>query len=244
MIRLAQRHLIIPRGDTGTFSIPMLATTNTGDYSVFTIFDPLLHKKIFEKIMTVNDGVLSIDFTHNDTVNLPVGEYVWDIKFYKNALIVDDVFVNGDEVDSYYAAFKLPICEIRETGDSLLMADDAPESKISPTQLNIITAAINDMERDKLAAAGSASDAADAKETAISKAGEAANSASNAASAAETATQALADLQAIVYTIPTKVSDLPNDANYAIDQRFPSCVILKQTSPRVNVVKLPLHICL
>jgi len=40
--------------------------------------------------------------------------------------------VNGDEIDSYYAGFTLPVCEIRETGDDLLLSDDAPTSTMSP----------------------------------------------------------------------------------------------------------------
>lgn len=144
MIRLIQRRLIIPRGDTGTFTVPLLATAQTGDASVFTIFDQKTQKKVFEKIVTINGETLQIEFSHADTVNLPVGDYVWDIKFYKDPVIVDDKLINGTEIDSYYAAFKLPVCEIRQTGDTLLTADDAPTTTIAPDQLNIILAAINE----------------------------------------------------------------------------------------------------
>jgi len=82
MIRLIQRRLIIPRGDTGTFTVPVFATNNTGDVAVFSILDERTNSKIFEKLVQVSDKTMTIEFSHNDTVNLPVGKYVWDIKFY------------------------------------------------------------------------------------------------------------------------------------------------------------------
>ena len=100
MIRLIQRKLIIPRGDTGSFSIPVLATKNTGDVAVFTIFDSMTKTRMFQKIVEIEGDVISIAFSHNDTVNLKPGKYFWDIKFYSNPQFVEDELVNGDEVDS------------------------------------------------------------------------------------------------------------------------------------------------
>lgn len=138
MIRLIQRRLIIPRGDTGEFSIPAITTINTGDVAVFTIFDPLTRGRIMQKVIEATDKVLTIKFDHNDTVNLPVGQFVWDIKFYVNPTFANGVLVNGEEIDSYYAAFTLPVCEIRETGDSLLVSSRAPQGILEPGQLNIL----------------------------------------------------------------------------------------------------------
>jgi hypothetical protein len=145
MIRMIQRRLIIPRGDTGSFFIPYLKAINPGDVAVFTIFDIKTKTKIYQKLIAAEGDILNIAFTHGDTVNLKPGKYLWDIKFYTNPQIIDDELVNGDEVDSYYAGFSLPECEIRETGDTLLTSDDAPTSKISPESLNIINAAINEV---------------------------------------------------------------------------------------------------
>ena len=67
MIRLIQRRLIIPRGDTGSFHIPLLSGTNINDAAVFTIIDPLMRKKIFEKIIKIESDTLSIALSHNET---------------------------------------------------------------------------------------------------------------------------------------------------------------------------------
>ena len=140
MIRLIQRRLIIPRGDTGTFTIPVINASNPGDIAVFTIFDTLKEIKVFQKIVEVSGDVITIKFTHEDTVNLPAGKYVWDIKFYSEPVIEDNVLVSGKEIDSYYAAFQLPQCEIKETGDDWLIAENEANPKLQPMQLNVVSA--------------------------------------------------------------------------------------------------------
>ena len=142
MIRLIQRKLIIPRGDTGSFTVPTIAAASSGDVAVFTIFSYATRTKMFEKIVDVSGETLTIEFTHNDTVNLKPGKYVWDIKFYKDPVFADDELVNGEEIDSYYAGYSLPDCEIRETGDNLLISPDAPNGTLTPAQLDIISAAL------------------------------------------------------------------------------------------------------
>lgn len=142
MIRLVQRRLIIPRGDTGTFSVPVLSSYNSGDAAVFSIIDPRTHRRVYNQLMYVTDNVLSVKFEYGDTVNLPVGKFLWDIKFYQDPVIEDNQVVSGKEVDSYYAAFTMPECEIRQTGDNMLTADDAPGSTLTPQHINAINAAL------------------------------------------------------------------------------------------------------
>lgn len=194
MIRLIQRKLIIPRGDTGSFSIPIIAAASQGDVAVFTIFNCLTRAKIFQKIITPQDNNLVVEFTHSDTVNLPIGQYVWDIKFYINPQYADNELVDGDEINSYYAGYSLPDCEIRETGDNLLTADNSPSTTLTPESLNILNAAITETAaaRD---AANAAADSAGTNAATASEQAEAANasatnaaaSATNAASSADTA---------------------------------------------------------
>ena len=145
MIRLIQRRLIIPRGDTGSFSIPVLSKGGTNNIAVFTIFDETTRTKMFQKIISGEGDVLTIAFTHSDTVNLKPGKYVWDIKYYKNPEYIDDELVNGEEINSYYAGFSLPVCEIRETADNYLVSPEAPTATLSPEQLEIVTGAIHSL---------------------------------------------------------------------------------------------------
>lgn len=142
MIRLIQRRLIIPRGDTGAFSIPTTAATSIGDVAIFTIFDCITRTKLFEKNVEIEGNSVTFNFSHNDTVNLKPGKYLWDIKFYKNPVFADGKLVNGEEIDSLYAGFSLPDCEIRETGDDLLISPNAPTATLSPVQLDIISSAL------------------------------------------------------------------------------------------------------
>jgi len=65
-----------------------------------------------KRIDNVTDTI-EISLTHEDTVNLPIGKFLWDIKFYNNPVFEDGKLVSGEEIDSYYAAYKMPECEIR-----------------------------------------------------------------------------------------------------------------------------------
>lgn len=120
MIRLIQRRLIIPRGDTGSFTIPTLGTVGEGDIAVFSIYDPMTHTTVFEKEISVTEEILTIPFEHADTVGLESKKYLWDIKIYKNPQRDEDgLLIGGDEINSYYAAFSLPVCEIREVAQNV-----------------------------------------------------------------------------------------------------------------------------
>lgn len=229
MIRLIGKRLIIPRGDTGSFSIPYLKTINAGDVAVFTIFDPRTHTKLYQKLVAAEGDVLNIAFSHSDTVNLKPGKYLWDIKFYTNPQFVDDELVNGDEIDSYYAGFTLPECEIRQTGDTLLTSDDAPTSTISPESLDIINAAINEVLKDK-------GIAAEAAETAVEKAAEAAESATSASTSASAAEQSAALAVATVNEIENLSVEVSTgeEGTEASVTYTPSTGILNFEIPRGN----------
>ena len=144
MIRLIQRRLIIPRGDTGIFTIPILGTMDETDLAVFSIYDPRIRKIIFSKYADLEDENLQISFSHMETVNLEPGKYNWDIKIYKNPQFIDDVLIGADEINSYYAGFSLPTCEIRETADTYFC--DCKDNVLFPDKVNLINEVLNEVK--------------------------------------------------------------------------------------------------
>lgn len=118
MIRVVQRRLIIPRGDTGTFTLPILPGTESEDVAVFSIYDPLHKEVIFQKLCTREEDAFNVVFTHEDTMDIePSRRYEWDVKVYHAPEYDDsnsDIPIGGSAINSYYAAFNLPVCEIRE----------------------------------------------------------------------------------------------------------------------------------
>jgi len=59
----------------------------------------------------------TVAFTHEDTVNIePSNRYCWDVKVYHEPIYEENSTIptNGTTINSYYSAFSLPICEIRE----------------------------------------------------------------------------------------------------------------------------------
>lgn len=117
MIRLVQRRLIIPQGDTGTFTIPTLGTVENGDLAVLTIYDPLTREILVQKTIPATEETLEFEFTHNDTKDIEPAyppRYQWDIKIYHGPTVVEGKITDAVEIDSYYAAFaRQPICDIR-----------------------------------------------------------------------------------------------------------------------------------
>lgn len=118
MIRLIQRRLIIPQGDTGTFTIPMQGVMEANDRAIISIYDNLTHTTVLEKEMEVKEGALSYTFASDDTINLEPDDrgnrYSWDITIQRNPLYDEhNELIHYDSVDSYYAAFSLPPCIIK-----------------------------------------------------------------------------------------------------------------------------------
>ena len=148
MIRLLNRKLIIPRGDTGTFSVPVLPNLELADQcsAFFTIFNPQTQQRLLQKQAEINGQLININISHNDTVSLKAGTYYWDIRFWKNPVVVDDVIVDGTEVHSYYAAYALPQCEIRQTGE------DFPQIDNNIEKLNLLSSAVTETQQSAAAA--------------------------------------------------------------------------------------------
>jgi len=59
--------------------------------------------------------------------------------------VIDDELIDGDEIDSYYAGFSLPECEIRETADNYLVSDSG---LLSSNELNIITDILTEIRQN------------------------------------------------------------------------------------------------
>ena len=112
MIRLIGRRLIIPRGDTGSLSIPMQGAVE-GEYkAVLGIYDPLLNQWHEIESSKLEADVLTFEFTSADTKDLePSERYQWDIRIFRD----DDSDGEYESVDSYYAAFgkSMPKCVIK-----------------------------------------------------------------------------------------------------------------------------------
>ena len=136
MIRLIGKRLIIPRGDTGAFSIPTKGGVSEGDIAVFGIFDPLTNKSVMMKIVPATEPNLTIPFVTEDTIELKPRKYNWDISIYKNPYYDEDgELIGAQEIHSYYSAFKLPTCEITEVALDVCKERWKTRDLISHTQI-------------------------------------------------------------------------------------------------------------
>ena len=118
MIRLIQRRLIIPQGDTGTFTIPMQGEMEQGDRAIISIYDNLTQSVKLEKEMEIGDGTLSYTFTSEDTLDMEPDNrgtrYSWDVTIMREPVYDGgEVPITYNSINSYYAAFGLPPCIIK-----------------------------------------------------------------------------------------------------------------------------------
>ena len=117
MIRIILRRLIIPCGDTGSFTLPLLQTATSGDIAVLSIYDPMYKKTLKRKVAAYNeDNTITFTFAHDDTIDIePSDRYQWDVTIYHTPTEYDEegIPTNAEGIDSYYAAFSLPKCEIK-----------------------------------------------------------------------------------------------------------------------------------
>ena len=120
MIRVVQRKLIIPQGDTGNFSIPTQGSVSAGDKAILAIYDNLTHQTVVEKTIDATADTLTFTFETEDTINLEPteginrGRYTWDITIQRNPLYDENNnLIHYDDIDSYYAAYELPPCVIK-----------------------------------------------------------------------------------------------------------------------------------
>ncbi len=126
MIRLVGRKLIIPQGDTGTFTIPTQGTVSEGDKAILAIYDNLTHTTVLEKKIDATSETLTFSFDTEDTLNIEPNDYsnwryTWDITIQRNPVYDEnDNLIHYDSVDSYYAGFKLPHCIIKRVTRNVL----------------------------------------------------------------------------------------------------------------------------
>lgn len=123
MIRLIGRRLIIPRGDTGTLTIPTQGPIDGPAIAILGIYDPLFNEIHELPPVTVEGETISFDFRHEDTIDLePSERYQWDIKIYRNPIYDDNhQLISADNIDSYYAAFgvSMPKCVIKQVATNV-----------------------------------------------------------------------------------------------------------------------------
>lgn len=120
MIRIVFRTIILPRGDTGYISFPNPGPLRDGDVAVFALYDKMTRETVLEKIIDASEESLFFYFQSEDTKDLEAKTYFWDIKVYKKPKYDEDnKLIGASEINSFYSAFKLPECIIKEVAQNV-----------------------------------------------------------------------------------------------------------------------------
>ena len=114
-MRMIGTRIILPKGDTGFFTLPTRGKVNKGDIAVFSVKNPLTQTTVLEKYFDASEDHLLIRFEHEDTKELDTGKYLWDIKIYRSPIYDEDgLLIDAIDIDSYYSAFSQPQLIIKE----------------------------------------------------------------------------------------------------------------------------------
>ena len=117
MIRLIGTRIIIPKGDTGVFTLQR--KENNSELVRFFVQDPLTKKYVIEKDCSIVEDQIFIEINHEDTKDLRAGKYFWDIKdYYMPVYDEDGILIDAQEINSYYSAFKHPVFVIKEIAEN------------------------------------------------------------------------------------------------------------------------------
>ena len=115
MIRMIGTRLMLPKGDTGLFSLPNKGLYSYGDVAVFSVRDRLSQATVIEKQVDASGSHLLFELKHEDTAGLSAGKYYWDVKIYRSPEYDEDgILINAFEIDSYYSAYEQPLLIIKE----------------------------------------------------------------------------------------------------------------------------------
>lgn len=119
MLRTIGTRIILPKGDTGSFRLPVKQDYNSSNsIAVFSVYDKLTRKTIIEKEFTIaDDGYVYINLSHADSVNAQVGKYWWDVKiYYLPKRDEEGNLIDALQIDSIYSSHHMATFIIAEVG--------------------------------------------------------------------------------------------------------------------------------
>lgn len=119
MIRTIGTRVILPKGDSGSFRLPVKSDYNSGNsIAVFSVYDKLTRKTIIEKEFPVgDDSFVYINLSHKDSADIEVGKYWWDVKiYYLPKRDEDGKLIDAMQIDSIYATHRMATFIISEVG--------------------------------------------------------------------------------------------------------------------------------
>lgn len=120
MFEMVGTSVHLSQGDSGLITIAVdVAQLTDRDRAVFTLAKALRGNGDYKKIgPTVLEAVLTPDtkrnvfqmpFVHEDTKELPVGKYLWDVRVYIDAEMEDGWVTGGQEVLTPFKPSRLTV---------------------------------------------------------------------------------------------------------------------------------------
>lgn len=107
MLRIERSNeIVIPKGDTGMFTITIYGTTfDDDDEAIFAVVDKS-GRTIFEKSIRFVNNTVTVRLTNAETKNMPIGKHNWDLRAVMN--FEEDI----TDVHSLFSMDGMPIFKV------------------------------------------------------------------------------------------------------------------------------------
>ena len=117
MIKIVDRAMYLFQGDTATanFDAENLGLTiSQTDKLLFLVADKSKNEIIREVLSPNEAGVFVLNFT--DTADIPVGEYLWQVRQYTNGVVDEGGTLTGDAVNTPFGPQLFKVMEVLGDG--------------------------------------------------------------------------------------------------------------------------------
>lgn len=117
MIRITDRSMYLPQGDTATvnFNAENLELEISQTDKLLFLITNRSKQEVYRDVLSPDEtGVFTLNLT--DTEQIPVGEYLWQVRQYTNGVVDEDGNLTGDAVNTPFSPQLFKVTEVLGNG--------------------------------------------------------------------------------------------------------------------------------
>lgn len=118
MIKIIDKAMYLPQGDTATvnvFDAEFLGLTIADTDKLLFLITDKSHREVFRRVLEPVEGVFTLTITQED--NIPVGEYLWQVRQYVNGVVDGEGNLTGDEINTPLGPRVFKVMEVLGNGE-------------------------------------------------------------------------------------------------------------------------------
>ena len=117
MIRITDRSMYLPQGDTGKteFNAENLGLEISQTDKLLFLITTRSKQEVYREVLSPDEtGVFTLNLTN--TEQIPVGEYLWQVRQYTNGVVDEEGTLTGDEINTPFGPQLFKVTEVLGNG--------------------------------------------------------------------------------------------------------------------------------